>query len=373
MDAPSPALKDGFSATTVAAIAERLRAAAPGFDGAAFLERCRPGFEDLSLMARVRRVAEAMAVSLPADYPQALAIVEDALGDPPPESSPGEGISAFRWAPFLEFVAIAGIADPLRSLPALSRLTRHFTAEFAIRPFLEQHLELSRRHIAAWVVDADPRVRRLASEGTRPLLPWGRHIALLKREPHAGLAQIAALASDESETVRRSAANHLNDVSRLAPELALEHARLWLAQGEAALPTVRHGLRTLVKQGHPRALGLLGYEVAAALRLSGLALSAPRVAIGDTLRLQASLTLDGPVPVRACVDYSVGYASARGPIRWKVFKGSSFSLAPGAARELAFKRDFIPRTTRALYPGAHAVRVLVNGAVLGECGFELTA
>jgi 3-methyladenine DNA glycosylase AlkC len=373
MAEPAPLLKDGFSAATVRAIAERLLTAAPGFDSRAFVRRCLIGFDDLSLMERVHRVAEAMVASLPQDYPEALAIVECALGEPPRELLSGEGIAAFRWAPFLEFVALAGRADPVRSLPALSRLTRHFTAEFAIRPFLDQHLELSRQHIAGWVTHADPRVRRLASEGTRPLLPWGKHIAALKREPHTSLVAIAALASDPSEMVRRSAANHLNDVSRLAPELALDHARQWYQQGETAASTVRHALRTLVKKGHPGALGLLGYDVSAAVVLSGLAFNAPRVAIGGTLLLQATLTLDSLQPVLACVDYAVRYASARGADRLKVFKGGSFNLMPGEPLQLNFKRDFVPRTTRALYPGPHAVQVLVNGVVLGESGFELTA
>ncbi|MEY4562004.1 MAG: hypothetical protein RLZZ618_1281 [Pseudomonadota bacterium] len=373
MDDPSPALKDGFADATVNAIAQRLADASPEFQRARFKKVVLDGFDELSLMARVRRVAEGMVAALPADFAQALAIVERALGEPPHIDDVSEGMGAFQWAPFLEFVAIAGIAHPELALPALARLTRHFTGEFAIRPFLEQHLDTTRDHVRSWVTHTDPRVRRLASEGTRPLLPWGKHVTLLKREPHDGLALIEALAHDSSDNVRRSAANHLNDVSRLFPDLALQHANRWATQSELGQATARHAMRTLIKKGHPAALGLLGYDVAAEVTLSGLTLSAKRLAIGDTLQVQATLTAaaKGKKAVRCCVDYAVRYASARGTERLKVFKGSSLSLMPGEPVVFAFQRDFIPRTTRVLYPGEHAVQVLVNGVMLGEQGFTL--
>jgi 3-methyladenine DNA glycosylase AlkC len=369
----SYALKDGFSQATVEAIARQVRAAAPRFDVAAFTAGCMAGFEELSLMARVRRVAEGLQQALPQDFAGALAVVEKALGPAPVRSPEGEGIAAFARAPFLEFVALAGVAQPDVALPALQRLTRHFTAEFAIRPFLEQHLEDTLAQVQRWVHDEDWRVRRLASEGTRPLLPWGRHVAALKRQPQRCLGLIGPLAADASEVVRRSAANHLNDVSRLDVDLALEHAQRWAAQaGEAGQQTVRHALRTLVKSGDARALGMLGYHVGASVTLAKLKCSSKRVRIGETLTLSFELRSQAPQPVLACVDYAIRYAGARGGTdRCKVFKGAHLQLLPGQPQHIEFKRDFVPRTTRRLYPGRHEAQVLVNGAVLGTLGFDL--
>lgn len=369
---PAPALKDGFSKATVAGIAQLVAVAHPAFDAPRFKRLAGQQFDALSLMARVRRVAETLAATLPSDFSAALAIIERALDEPPATQRVGEGIAAFRIAPFLEWVAIAGVGTPDTALPALARLTKHFTAEFAIRAFLEAHLDLTLDHTAHWVADPDPRVRRLASEGTRPLLPWGRHIAALKRDPARALALIAPLAADPDEVVRRSAANHLNDVSRLDPDLALAHATHWTHTfGSDAAGTVRHAVRTLVKKGHPEALQLLGFDTHADVRLTGLALSARSVPVGGEIELTAALHSTGGEPVSACVDYAVRYASARGAVRVKVFKGTQVTLVPGQACPLRFRRDFVPRTTRALYPGPHAVEVRVNGVVVGEAPFDL--
>lgn len=369
---PAPALKDGFHAGTADAIAAQVVAVHPAFDRSAFDTHVHDGFDALSLMARVRRVADGLVAALPADFTQALPIVEAALGEPPQALVEGEGIAAFRTAPFLEWVAIAGLATPAHALPALARLTRHFTAEFAIRPFLETHPDLTFAHVARWVDDPDARVRRLASEGTRPLLPWGRHVAALKSDPTRALVLIAPLAADPSDIVRRSAANHLNDVSRLSVELALAHASDWdRRHGEVARGTVRHAVRNLVKQGHPDALRLLGFDVHGSVALRGLTLSARAVPIGGELVLDGVLHADAPVT--ACVDFAVRYASARGAERLKVFKGSTVAITPGSPCPIRFRRDFVPRTTRVLYPGAHAMQVRVNGVVLGEVDFELTA
>lgn len=368
-----PALKNGFSQATVAGIADLLKRAAPGFDIAAFTERCLQGFDELSLMSRVHRVAVALGESLPPRFPAALATLEKALGEPPDGPREGEGIASFRWAPFPEFVAVAGLDEPELALPALARITRHFSAEFAIRPFLERHLEMTLGHVARWVQDPDARVRRLASEGTRPLLPWGKHVAALKRDPGRCLGLIGPLAQDPSEVVRRSAANHLNDVSRLDPDVALAHAGRWQAEGgDLAVRTVRHALRGLVKQGHPRALGLLGYHVGADIALTSLRLSKVSLKIGESLAIDIQLRSNAKEPVLACIDYAIRYADARGTAeRYKVFKGVRQPLLPGEAERLVFTRDFQPRTTRRLYPGQHEVEVLVNGVVLAKLPFKL--
>ncbi len=329
-----PALKDGFSQATVAAIAEFMKRGGRGFDARAFAECCSSGFEELSLMSRVHRVALGLASALPAEFPQALAIVEKALGDPPDGEREGEGIAAFRWAPFPEFVMVAGLDEPEVALPALARITRHFTAEFAIRPFLERHLELTLGHVASWVKSPDPRVRRLASEGTRPLLPWGKHVAALKREPGRCLALIAPLCADESEIVRRSAANHLNDVSRLDAELALAHASQWQATGgDLAARTVRHALRGLVKQGHPHALALLGYHVGADIALTLLRLNRTRLKLGEDLGITVELRSNAP-------EAGDGRRRLRDPLRGRprdcpAPQGLQGSEAADAARQAA--------------------------------------
>ncbi|MCW7538833.1 hypothetical protein OOT46_13390 [Aquabacterium sp. A7-Y] len=368
--APAPLLKDGFNAATVEGIADGLLSAHPAFDRAGFLAACLDGFESLSLMERVGRVARTMVDFLPPSYPEALQVLHRAMGPAPQDSGESEGIAVFRHASHLQFVAEAGLGDPQASLDALERMTCRFSGEFAIRPFLEQDPVGTLRRMQAWSRHPDWHVRRLASEGSRPLLPWARRVSHLMAEPALTVPLIDPLAADPHEVVRRSAANHLNDLSRLDAALAVRTAAGWLEAGSLhARRSVERGLRTLVKQGHPEALALLGFAPAPDVVLEGLTLDRKRLAVGE--RLGFSFQLLCPGTTRACVDYAVHYAAARGGQRRKVFKGEVRELRPGHSEAFTFTRDFSPRTTRKLYPGPHRIEVLVNGRTLGEAGFEL--
>jgi 3-methyladenine DNA glycosylase AlkC len=369
----APLLKDGFNATTVEGIARSIAAAHPPFSAQRFVADCLDGFESLSLMARVGRVAQGLVRHLPAPFEQAVAVLQQAMGEPGAPSREVQGMAAFRHAPHLQFVADAGLEHPEAALDALAWMTRHFSGEFAVRPFLQRDPASTLARMQHWCTHDDPRVRRLASEGSRPLLPWARRVSHLVDDPSLTVALIDALAGDPDEVVRRSAANHLNDISRLDPALAAEVARGWIGRG---LPdgarTVNRGLRTLIKQGHPQALGLLGFAVDDAFLIDGPKLDRKRVPIGGKLAFRFALRRADATPAAACVDYAVCYASANGAVRRKVFKGEVRQVEPGLAESFEFVRDFVVRSTRRLYPGAHRVEVLVNGRLLGAADFQLT-
>ena len=369
----APLLKDGFNTATVRWIAAAIEGASSGFASDRFAAQCLEGFDTLSLMERVGRVSQAMCTHLPASFEQAVPLLQLAMGEPRAPSREVQGIAVFRYAPFLQFVADAGIEQPEAALDALEWMTRHFSGEFAIRPFLQRHPQLTLERMQRWCSHPDARVRRLASEGARPLLPWARRVSHLVDDPALTVPLIDALAGDADEVVRRSAANHLNDLSRLDPALAIEVARRWqsrsLVDGER---TVNRGLRTLVKQGHPQAMALLGFAADEAFELHGLKLDRKRVPIGGKLAVRFALRRSDGRSAAACVDYAVCYASANGSLRRKVFKGEVRQVQPHRAEAFELVRDFVVRTTRRLYPGLHRVEVLVNGRVLGAADFQLT-
>lgn len=373
-DTPAaPLLKDGFNAATVRWIAAGVGAALPRFAGERFVAQCLEGFDALSLMERVARVSQVLCAHLPASFEQAVSVLQRAMGEPGAPSRDVQGIAVFRYAPFLQFVADAGIEQPEPALDALEWMTRHFSGEFAIRPFLQRHPRLTLERMQRWCTHPDARVRRLASEGARPLLPWARRVSHLVGDPALTVPLIDALAGDADEVVRRSAANHLNDLSRLDPALAIEVARRWLARGLIdGERTVNRGLRTLVKQGHAEAMAMLGFAADEAFVLQGLKLDRKRVPIGGKLAIRFALRRDDGRGAAACVDYAVCYASANGRPRRKVFKGEVRQVQPGRVEAFELVRDFVVRTTRRLYPGAHRVEILVNGRVLGGADFQLT-
>jgi len=71
-----------------------------------------------------------------------------------------------------DYIEVYGLDHPDISLDAMERITRFFSCEFAIRPFIIRYPEKSIERMKKWSRDANPQVSRLSSEGCRPRLPW---------------------------------------------------------------------------------------------------------------------------------------------------------------------------------------------------------
>lgn len=257
-------------------------------------------------------------------------------------------------------------------LALLAQLTPRLTGEFAVRRLLVKDPERALAAILGWTASSDEHVRRLASEGTRPYLPWAVRVPALLQLPGATLPILTALYRDPSEYVRRSVANHLNDLARHAPDAVVDTARHWLsaADGNTAW-VVRHGLRTLVKQGHPGALALLGFPPAS-VAVTGPRLDRNVLSVPGELTFDFDIANTGTEAVRLAVDYLVHYRKANGGQSAKVFKISTLTLAPGESRSLSKRHAFRQMTTRVHHPGLHALELQINGTVHGRTEFLLT-
>jgi hypothetical protein len=196
----------------------------------------------------------------------------------------------------------------------------------------------------------------------------------LRRDPSPVLPLLDELRDDPEEYVRRSVANHLNDIVKDHPDLAIRVAQRWLGEGGAHVaPVVRHGMRSLVKAGHPDALALVGADVGAELHADDLRIGDPCVRIGETLRFSFTLRNPAGRDVRAVIDYVVHLRRANGTLTPKVFKLSARSLAPNATLPMERTHSFRPITTRRYYPGAHLLEVQINGRSAAQAEFELLA
>ncbi|MFD0502264.1 DNA alkylation repair protein [Streptomyces chiangmaiensis] len=255
----------------------------------------------------------------------------------------------------------------------LADLTGRLTSEFALRVLLRHDVDRALRIVTGWTASPDSDVRRLASEGTRPYLPWSIRVPALISRPGATVPVLDVLYSDESEYVRRSVANHLNDLSRDHADLVVTTARGWLA---APTPTtgrlVRHGLRRLVKRGHPGALELLGFAPAS-LEIGGPVLDRITVPFGGSVRFTATIRNVGDQEARLSIDYVVHHNKANGSQSAKTFKLTTRTLAPGETVEVGREHSFRPITTRRYHPGPHAVSLQVNGVASDRAEFELGA
>ncbi len=356
-------MKNLFNADRLRLTARQLAGLHPRFDADAFLDHALRDLDTLELMDRLRRTAEAFDRALPLPFADQVAVLR--------AHAPQIGHNFVAIWP-CEHVARRGLDRPDLALPALRDLTPFGSAEFAIRPFLERDPPGTLARLAAWATDPDEHVRRLASEGSRPRLPWGQSLRALIADPSPTLPLLTTLRADPSLYVRKSVANHLNDIAKDHPEVVLDLLAAWDRRDPRTAWIVKHALRTLIKKGHPRALALLG--VGAAPRLAATLRAGPaRIRLGATIEFSATLASTSPRPQTLAVDYVVHYVRPSGRDSAKVFKWTTLSLAPGATETLTRRQTFRDFSTRKHHPGRHRVELQVNGRRLAETTFTLLA
>lgn len=359
----APALKNIFDAARIRHIAREAQAVFPGFDGKRFVRDCQRGMDAMSLMQRMRHVAACLRPVLPDDWRAALAVLRD-LG---PRMDHG-----FAALSLSECVAMHGLDDFDASLDTLRVLTRFGSSEFAIRPFLARDLPRTLAAMRVWAGDAgDEHARRLASEGCRPRLPWAQRVPALVEDPELAAPILEALRTDPSAYVRKSVANHLNDITRGHPAWVLERLEGWPQDVPATRWIVKHALRTLIKQGDRRALALVGAGAEARVQLHGLAVHPVAVRLGEDITLSFSLASTAGEAQRLVVDYAVHYVKKSGTATPKVFKLKVLDLPAGATQRFSRRQAIRDFSTRTHHPGRHEVDVLVNGQALGRVFFDL--
>ncbi len=353
-------LKDILGPQALTTIADAGASASLRFDRAAFLATATEGLDTLSIMERVRHIADALRPALPADYAAALEVI----GAMAPRLTHG-----FQAVAVTEYVARYGLDDFDRSMDALASLTRFGTAEFAIRPFLAQDADRALAAMARWTGSDDEHVRRLASEGGRPRLPWAARVPALKADPTRAAHILETLKADPSLYVRKSVANHLNDISKDHPDKTLYVLHSWDRDHPHTAWIAKRALRTLIKESHAGALALMGAGEAAKVRINSFAVSPTAVTLGERIQLSLHLTSTASKSQRLLIDYVVHYVKQSGGTSGKVFKWKELDLAPGETFTLEKRQTIRDFTTRRHYPGTHRVEVQVNGARLAEGEF----
>lgn len=367
------ALKTFFSPTLVRRIGASIEAVHPGFRTKAFVRDACDGLDALELLDRGRKIAAALHVHLPASYPEAVAVIVRSLGaEHANDELEGAGMAPFFYLPHTMFVATHGLEHFDVSMRAQHELTRRFTCEFSIRPFLERYPEETLAVLARWTKDRSPHVRRLVSEGTRPKLPWAPRVRWIEREPQRLLPLLEALKDDPASVVRRSVANHLNDLWKSHPDLVNDVAARWLdGAAEERRAMVKHALRSAVKKGDRRALALLGFGAAPRIAIERIAFAPRRVSIGGRTRIEVTLRSTSARAQSLVVDLAVHFVKARGKTGEKVFKVATATLAPREVMTFGKNVSLAVHTTRKPNPGRHHVELLVNGARFDVGGFAV--
>ena len=362
------ALKHLFGREMLRRTAGALQAAYPKFDRKRF-ESLLPRLEKLEMKPRVRLIRDELRDLLPTNYKQAVAILLRSARSPK--------LQAFDLWPYTEYVQTFGLEQPELSLKALKELTTRFTAEWAVRPFLIRYPETALPFLMACARDQDHHVRRWASEGSRPRLPWGERLRDFVRDPAPVIPILETLKFDPELYVRKSVANHLNDIAKDHPGLVVKVLSRWQEEaGEEHARKVdwivRRALRTLIKAGHPEALELVGVAGDLELKVMSFRVAPKRVRLGGSLDLSLSLRSTSRRSQKLVIDYVVHFKKAHGGTAPKVFKLRNVELPAGATISLNKRHAVKKITTRVYYPGLHAVELQVNGKILARAEWALS-
>ncbi|EJJ26063.1 DNA alkylation repair protein [Rhizobium sp. CF142] len=363
---PEP-LKNLLHEGLVGNMADRIAGNAPSFDKERFVRLATDGLAGLEMMERSALIRDALFTTLPEDFPEAAAILKASL-----PTSGRAGLSGWMLLPVNQFIAARGPDHFDLGIDLLKGLTPHFTAEFGIRPFIHRDQQRALAIISGWIDDANHHVRRLASEGTRPRLPWAMRLPQLVRDPSPILPILTALMDDPEDYVRRSVANSLNDIAKDHPDLVaafiaghIEGAtaeRRWL---------LKHASRTLLKKGHARALANFGFGAAASLECN-LLLANPAVLFGEGLDFEIRLRNAGDIAQSLMIDYAIHHVKADGSLSPKVFKWKTVTLEAGEDHIVQRRHAMRPITTRRYYPGEHRIVILINGTETASGNFVLS-
>lgn len=362
-------LREVFNPRVVHKLSQDLRQTWPAFDADGFAADINPRLAALGFGERNALIRDKLYEYLPPDFPTAAQILIDSLG---PELHDLAGFDDFVVMSQCDFVAKYGLDHFDISIEALYEMTKRFTAEGAIRPFLMKYPEQTLQRLEQMAHDPNPLARRLASEGTRPRLPLAPRLPQFIKDPRPVLKLLDLLKADPALLVRRSVANNLNDIAKDNPDVVVETLRKWQQnQNGETRWLIQHASRTLVKQGHREALALLGYPANPRLRVENLGLDRPVVRLGESLGFTFELHSDTDEAQNLMIDYVIHHMKANGKLAPKVFKFTTKKLNPGERLRLSKKHPFRLINTRQYYPGRHRIEIQINGLIQAQAEFEL--
>jgi len=358
------ALKDDlFNRQTVTMAANALGSVYPKLDPVPFVDKVTRGFEPLALKERMSYLRQCIEEALVGDYRTIAKLLVEAAKDQEPH---------FVYGAFCDYIEVNGCReeDVAFSLDILGELTKAFSAEFAIRSFINKFPQESHEAMILWSQSEDVDQRRLASEGLRPKLPWAKAIHMDYKKAAEPLAY---LYYDSERYVTRSVANHLNDISKIDPDFVLGRLATWEKSAKQdpkeMAYIINHSTRTLIKQGHSGALDLLGYKTDAMVKVVDFTIQSPSIRIGEALEFAFSLKAEEDV--KLMIDYVIEYPMAKGKRSEKVFKIKKASLKAGEGLEVKKGHPFRVMTTKKLYSGTYKVTLQINGHRLNSGGFSL--
>jgi 3-methyladenine DNA glycosylase AlkC len=361
-------LKDLYNKPFYNKVADSFATTIPGFQKSAFIKQIfTEAFETMELKERMRHTAQVLHNFLPEDYGTTVDLFKKIIQGLKKDGFPAGGLE-FMFFP--DYIETYGIDDYENSVRAFEFVTVYISCEFAVRPFILKYEEKMIAQMLNWSLHKEATVRRLSSEGSRPRLPWAMALPFLKKDPSPILPILENLKNDPSESVRRSVANSLNDIAKDHPSVVIQIAAAWKGHSKETDAIIKHGSRTLLKQGHTEILK--HYDLQSThLKLDGFKILTPEVKIGESLSFTFSFINEHSKEQTVRLEYAVHYLRANGQLARKVFKISERSYPAGEKTAVSRNQSFRLITTRRFYPGEQQLSIIINGEEKGIDKFIL--
>jgi 3-methyladenine DNA glycosylase AlkC len=347
-------LKEMFGPVFFASLTDALKRVYRRFPAETFLRDVHEGLAPLSLNERMRHTSVQLRKHLPEEYGTSVGILREAI----PLINKG-----YTTLTFPDFVSQYGTHDFKTSLEALGYFTRFGSSEFAIRTFLKLDFERTIKQMYRWSEDDNEHLRRLASEGSRPRLPWSFKLDAVIQNPKVTQPILENLKQDDSLYVRKSVANHINDLSKDSPAYVLELVKGWKHAHPYTAWIIKRGCRSLFKQGDKASLAVFNFTKDARVAIRGLKVNPSTVRIGEAVRFEFEVVSQKKSAQKLMIDYRIHFAKKSGALLPKVFKLKEVSLQAGESVAISKKQRFQNFTTREHFPGKHVLEILVNGEV----------
>jgi 3-methyladenine DNA glycosylase AlkC len=354
-------LKEMFNLKFYQLLATQIKTVRSQFNEKQFLAEVTEGIENRSLNQRLRHTTRVLKGHLPSEFREAIRILNEVIPNMP---------TGYTTLIFPDYVGQFGLNDFEIAMEALSYYTQFGSSEFAIREFLNNDFDKTIAIMQQWSQSSNHHVRRLASEGCRPRLPWATALPKLKKNPEPILPILHQLKTDPSEYVRRSVANNLNDIAKDNPEICIEIAKNWKGISKETDGIIKHGCRTLLKQGNQAVLKLFGLD-ASQISVSEFRIHNPIVAIGNYLEFSFSVCNHSNEAQTVRLEYAIYYLRQNQQLSKKVFKITERIIEPNQIMTIVRKQSFKIITTRKFYLGTQKLSIQINGEEKMTSTFEL--
>ena len=351
------------------------------FDKHLFLSQIKDNaWENKELLERGMHISAVMKNFLPADYKNAiakiLALINHVKKTPYWEKIEKKSLQgayglSLEYGFLSGFIAENGLDDYETSVHAIEEITQFVSCEGAVRPFIIKYPDEMMKQMLVWSQHSNPWVRRLSSEGCRPRLPWHMALPAFKENPAPIIPILENLKNDTSKFVRMSVANNLNDIAKDSPETVIGLARRWKGESENTDWIIKHGCRTLLKQGNTKVMELFGFDAIKNIRIEDFQILTPKVKIGKSLEFSFKLLNSNMKKTKIRLEYGLYYQKANGTLSKKVCKISEKEYAENSTTHITRKQSFREVTTRALHLGLHQISIILNGNEFEKYDFEL--